>query len=224
MPPLVSPWNEFQGTSTEIQYWWHITIQIRVVLVIGWSKFPMQQDQSEALQYGVSTLVSQTSFHGENQMTAVFSGYVRWYQLCTKELLISYSASSKSGQIQFLTLYLQSLEHHILVIILQRGEVIMSCCHGSKIFWMTTNQKIKSSEHSTSRSVGSDGNSPQLTTIFPEDAMSRSEVSDGSAPQLTSSLPSCVNNTASPHGLWVNSPFGIRPHGLLTQSQFGLEE
>ena len=139
MPPLVSPWNEFQGTSTEIQYWWHITIQIRVVLVIGWSKFPMQQDQSEALQYGVSTLVSQTSFHGENQMTAVFSGYVRWYQLCTKELLISYSASSKSGQIQFLTLYLQSLEHHILVIILQRGEVIMSCCHGSKISgWQQT--------------------------------------------------------------------------------------
>ena len=41
-------------------------------------------------------------------MTAVFSGYVRWYQLCTK-LLISYSASGKSGLIQFLTLYLQSL-------------------------------------------------------------------------------------------------------------------
>ena len=138
-PPLVSLWNEFQGTSTEIQYWWHITIQIWVVLLIGWSKFPMQQDQSEALQYGVSTLVSQTSFHGENQMMAVFSGYVRWCQLCPKQLVISYSASGKSGQIQFLTLHLQSLEHHILVIILQRGEVIMSCCLGSKISgWQQT--------------------------------------------------------------------------------------
>ena len=69
-------------------------------------------------QYGVSTLVSQTSFHGENQMTAVFSGYVRWYQLYTKQVLISYSASGKSGQIQFLTPYLQALEQHILVITL----------------------------------------------------------------------------------------------------------
>ena len=69
-------------------------------------------------QNEISTLVSQTSFHGENQMTAVFSDYVRCYQLCTKQLLISYSASGKTGQIQFLTLYLQSLEHHILVIIL----------------------------------------------------------------------------------------------------------
>ena len=69
-------------------------------------------------QNEISTLVSQTSFHGENQMTAVFSGYVRCYQLCTKHLLISYSASGKSGQIQFLTLYLQALEQHILVITL----------------------------------------------------------------------------------------------------------
>ena len=69
-------------------------------------------------QYGVSTLVSLMSFHGENQMTAVFSGHVRWCQLCTRQLLISYSASGKSGQIQFLTLYLQALEQHILVITL----------------------------------------------------------------------------------------------------------
>ena len=97
-------------------------------------------------QNEISTLVSQMPFHGENQMTAVFSGYVRWYQLCTKQLLISYSASGKSGQIQFLTLYLQALEQHILVITLweRRGEVVTSCCHLQQNFWMTTNRKIKS--------------------------------------------------------------------------------
>ena len=30
-------------------------------------------------------------------MMAVFSGYVRWCQLCPKQLVISYSASGKSG-------------------------------------------------------------------------------------------------------------------------------
>ena len=45
--------------------------------------------------------------------------------------------------------------------------------------------------------MGSDGNSPQLTTIFPEDTTSSSDESDGFVPQLTDSLPSCVNYTAS---------------------------
>ena len=49
----------------------------------------------------------------------------------------------------------------------------------------------------TSISEDSDGNTPQLTTSFPEDTMSRSEGSDGTASQLTGSLPSCSNNTAS---------------------------
>ena len=30
--------------------------------------------------------------------------------------------------------------------------------------------------------------------------------------------------SSRPHGLWVNSPFGLLPHGLLTHSPFGLEE
>ena len=30
--------------------------------------------------------------------------------------------------------------------------------------------------------------------------------------------------SSRPHGLWVNSPFGLWPQGLLTQSPFGLEE
>ena len=45
--------------------------------------------------------------------------------------------------------------------------------------------------------MGSDGNSPQLTTIFPEDTTRSSDESDGFVPQLTGSLPSCVNYTAS---------------------------
>ena len=47
-PPLVSPWNDVWETSAEIPYWWRVTIQIWVVLLIGWSKFPIQFGQSEA--------------------------------------------------------------------------------------------------------------------------------------------------------------------------------
>ena len=54
--------------------------------------------------------------------------------------------------------------------------------------------------------MGSDGNSPQLTTIFPEDTTRSSYGSDGSAPQLTSRLPSCVNNTASNAKKPIRSP------------------
>ena len=32
------------------------------------------------------------------------------------------------------------------------------------------------------------------------------------------------NYSSSPNGLWVNSPFGLRPHGLLTQRPWGREE
>ena len=74
-------------------------------------------------------------------MTAVFSGYVRCYQLCTRQLLISYSASGKSGQIQFLTLYLQSLEHHILVIKYYREE--KSLCHVAMVAKFLDDDKPK---------------------------------------------------------------------------------
>ena len=49
MPPKVSPGNDVWEMSTEISYWWCITTQIWVVLLIGWSKFYQQYDQSEAL-------------------------------------------------------------------------------------------------------------------------------------------------------------------------------
>ena len=46
--PLVSPRNDVWGTSAEIPYWWRVTTQNWVLLLIGWSKFPSRHDQSEA--------------------------------------------------------------------------------------------------------------------------------------------------------------------------------
>ena len=37
-PPPVSTRNDVCGTSAEIPYWWRVTCQICVVLLIGWSK------------------------------------------------------------------------------------------------------------------------------------------------------------------------------------------
>lgn len=45
---------------------------------------------------------------------------------------------------------------------------------------------IRTSKDSTSRSVDSDGSTPQLTTDFPEDTTGRLDRCDGSASQLTS--------------------------------------
>ena len=48
-PLLVSSRNDVWETSAGIPYWWPVTTQIWVMLLIGWSKFPSQHDQSEAL-------------------------------------------------------------------------------------------------------------------------------------------------------------------------------
>ena len=48
-PPSVSPRNDVRETSAEIPYWWRVTTQIWVVLLIGWNKFPTKHDKSEAL-------------------------------------------------------------------------------------------------------------------------------------------------------------------------------
>ena len=55
--------------SAEIPDWWLVTTLIWPVLLIGWGKFSSWHDQSEALprtrwRYGISALVSQTSFGG----------------------------------------------------------------------------------------------------------------------------------------------------------------
>ena len=49
-PSLAFLWNDIWETGTEIPYWWRITTQIWVVM---------------RHQYGISVLVSQTSFGGE---------------------------------------------------------------------------------------------------------------------------------------------------------------
>ena len=73
MPPTISPQNDVWETSAEIPYWWRVTTQIRVLLLIGCATCEICFNQSRALphwvvthhQYGISALVSQTSFHGE---------------------------------------------------------------------------------------------------------------------------------------------------------------
>ena len=39
----LSPWNDVCQTNVEISYWWRVTTQIWVVLLIGWHKFPTSQ-------------------------------------------------------------------------------------------------------------------------------------------------------------------------------------
>ena len=72
-PPLVSPLNDVWETSAEIPYWWRVTTHIWVVLLIGRAAWEICFNQPEAYQislvtrhqYGISALVSQTSFRQE---------------------------------------------------------------------------------------------------------------------------------------------------------------
>ena len=47
-PGFLMKWH-LRRLSAEIPHWWHVTFQICIVLLIGWSKFSTQYDQSEAL-------------------------------------------------------------------------------------------------------------------------------------------------------------------------------
>ena len=86
MPPLVSLRNDVWETRPEIPFWRCVTTQIWEVLLIGWSKFPMQQDQSELLP-GSSVwncaLMSQMSFGGKT------SGVVVKYWLFSQAVIVS---------------------------------------------------------------------------------------------------------------------------------------
>ena len=72
---LAYPANLSEKQAVEIPYWWRITTQIWVVLLIGWIKFLTWHDQFirsttqiwvvRCHQYEISALVSQTSFGGE---------------------------------------------------------------------------------------------------------------------------------------------------------------
>ena len=57
------PRNDVSETSSEIPYWWLVTTQIWVVLLIGWSS--IQVCVVTHYQYGISPLISQSSFRME---------------------------------------------------------------------------------------------------------------------------------------------------------------
>ena len=59
--------NDVWVTSAEIPYWWRVSAQILVVPLIGWNFLSTNQKHyqdlgSERHQYGISVLVTQTSF------------------------------------------------------------------------------------------------------------------------------------------------------------------
>ena len=84
MPPAVSPRNDVWETSSEIPYWWHVTTQIWVVLLIGWIKFPTNQRHCPDLASDTSSVwnfcthFSDVILRGNHpwsrDMSAVFSG------------------------------------------------------------------------------------------------------------------------------------------------------
>ena len=86
MPQLVSLWNDVWATSTRIPYWWCVTNQIWIVLLIGRSKFSMQNDQSEALPKSLNVssvrnsctrfthVISRGNQWWCREMLAIFSG------------------------------------------------------------------------------------------------------------------------------------------------------
>ena len=43
-PPLVCPRNDFSGTTADIPYWWRVTTQIRIRVLIGW-KFDLSNQK-----------------------------------------------------------------------------------------------------------------------------------------------------------------------------------
>ena len=65
--PLEPSQNDVWVTSSEIPYWWCVTIQILVVSLISWKKIPTDQKHLQDLgsachQYGISALVTQALF------------------------------------------------------------------------------------------------------------------------------------------------------------------
>ena len=89
LPPLVSLWNDVWEMGTEITYWWFITTQIWVELLIGWRKlfsanqkhYPhLGSDTSSVWNFCISDVISQRSQWWCWEMSAVFSGYATLYQ------------------------------------------------------------------------------------------------------------------------------------------------
>ena len=82
------PRNDVWETSEEIPYWWRVTTQIWVALLIGWNLHqPIRNTNNTQIwvvtrhQYGISARVSQTSFCGQA------SGGVTKYRLFSQATL-----------------------------------------------------------------------------------------------------------------------------------------
>ena len=80
-PSLVSQWNHVWEMSAEIPYWWRVTTQIWVMLLIGCAAWGICFSQSEALLRSISTefLRSFLRLHFAGKpveaLQNVFSGY-----------------------------------------------------------------------------------------------------------------------------------------------------
>ena len=77
-PQVVYARHDVWETSAKIPYWWRVTTQIWGVLLTGWSRFPTNKkhhpDPGSRVvarhQYGISVLVSHTSFCGKPPETS----------------------------------------------------------------------------------------------------------------------------------------------------------
>ena len=76
--PTVFLWNDVWETSTEIAYWWHITTQIWVVLLIGWSKFHQSSVWNFCARF--LAVISWGKHWWHCKMSSVFSAYFRRFQ------------------------------------------------------------------------------------------------------------------------------------------------
>ena len=66
---VVSPQNDVWETTAEIPYWWWVTIQVWVVLLIGWKFASSSQkhysDLGSDTSISMDAVVSQMLFRGE---------------------------------------------------------------------------------------------------------------------------------------------------------------
>ena len=71
--PVVSGRNDVWETSAEIPYWWRVTTQVWVVLLMaGWSKFPTRHDQSEALTFELLVVCDSTTVQDSLRDSMIF--------------------------------------------------------------------------------------------------------------------------------------------------------
>ena len=144
MPPLIPLRNDIWEMSTEIPYWWRVTNQIWVVLLIGWSKFPMRHNQSEALprsengkylhSLSLPLRLAPPNVNYINQIQGLFNMTTKIQDLfkTVRTMMIAYSFLSQA----FFVLLLPALGHPRS----SRIIIITICC--TQTFYFTIQEKI----------------------------------------------------------------------------------